>query len=228
MRRLLGLLPSLSVATPQRDEIVLVSAVLRLLVMVSVWLVAAPAQARECDLMSVEDVGMGFVIPTPGCSATIHGDVGFGLGDTFPNRRPEQLDALDVRLFAELGVLLPVEGTRRFEMGPVVSIAGLNSARDGEFDRISLSGLLHTRVWFADDILTFDTSLGPSANWRGSSLHPGLFASIVPGVHGVAGLELSYDFLPFSNEHRVMGGLRMTWGAAVAAIGCALGSRCAG
>jgi hypothetical protein len=185
------------------------------------------AAFAECDDLAIDNrVSLGFLVPMPDCPVTLHGDVGFELGDTYPDLRHEAEESVDARLFAELGVLFAADESSRVHVGPLIAIAGLNDPRTGDFTRTELAGLVHVRWWTPGDILTLDASAGPTMTFSEDRARPGVYASFYPGIHGVFGVGVSYDHVFLSEEHRVMLGVHMTGVVAAYAVCLMSGSKC--
>ena len=196
---------------------------------------SAPALASECELSIADTVGLGFLMPFPECPVTLHGDVGFGLGNAFfTDDRPVAEERLDVRLFAEAGVLVRAgdeEGAERVDVGPVAMIAGLGySATDHPFEAETLQlGLMgKVRWWAPGDLVTFDGGVGPLLNrYSDDRLRLGLLSELGMTLHGLAGAYVTYTHAYGSREHTVYATIKITYGAAVfAACAMAAGSKC--
>ncbi len=204
-------------------------------VFVSVLLAAAPALADEhCNLAVNHTLGFGFLLPEPDCPATLHGDVGVGVGRAF--RGAQESDAqspttepLDVRIYAEAGVLFKLEDT--IDVGPVLGLSGYGHDHGDDegvqFEDTELTGLVRTRVWGPEGLIALDLAIGPGLYLKNGSelLGPTTHFEVGPRLLRVLGLFVSYDHV-FGDvqEDRVMGGATVTMGGAV--LGLCLAAGC--
>lgn len=193
--------------------------------------VSSPALAEDCDLSIHGTVGLGFLMPFPECPVTLHGDVGFSLGEAFfTDDRPVAEDRLDVRLFAEAGVLVRAgdeDGAERVDVGPVATIAGLGySATDHPYEAETIQVALAGKVrWWAADWFTLDASIGPLLNYYADDrLRLGVLTDVGMTIHGLVGAYATYTHAYGSREHSIFWTLKFTYGAAVFAVACASNS----
>lgn len=201
---------------------------------VSVLLAAAPALADEpCNLAVNHTLGFGFLLPQPDCPATLHGDVGVGVGRAF--RGAQESDAqsltsqpLDVRIYAEAGVLFKAEDI--VDLGPVLGLSGYGHDRGDDegvqFEDTELTGLLRARVWGPEGLISLDLALGPGVYLKNGDelLGPTVHFEVGPRLLGALGLFVSYDHV-FAEvqEDRIMGGASVTMGGAVLGLCVAAG-----
>lgn len=179
-----------------------------------------PAAARADEKCIGGDVGPGFFLASPNCAYTIHGEASVTAGTKVPN---ETSDYAAVRFSAEAGVLFAVDGRGSLELGPVFSVAALTDVDTGDFAP-ELAQLIHMRRWFAGGFLTVEASVGPSLRRFPESVGLGFITTLGLGIWGVGGPVVVFDqaFGP-ERESRIMGGVRLTWGAALVGLACAAG-----
>lgn len=203
------------------------STLLSLLVLVAATVLPATAFAEDddrCSLSIAGKVGLGFVVPFPGCGATLHSDVGAGFGKAFALGEDDD-GRFDVRLFAEAGVLFPVDEERRWELGPVAFIAGLGHSTTNttfDFDEPQTGLLLRARWWAFSEWITLDLGAGPTLHLGNDEVRPGMHLEFGPRIHAFAGGFISYDHAFDSNEHIILGGFNLTTGGAAMLIACGL------
>lgn len=198
---------------------------------VSALLATAPALADErCDLAVAHTIGFGFLLPEPGCPTSLHGDVGAAVGTVLRAEQDSDTQPLDVRIFAEAGVLVRAE--EGVHVGPVVAVSGFGHDRGGDegvkFEDTEVDGLLRTRVWALEGALSLDLAIGPGVYLRSfdNAAAPTVHFEIGPRIAGTLGVFAAYDVV-FQDEgtaQRFMGGASLTWGgaaiAACVAAGC--------
>lgn len=203
------------------------STLLSTLVVITTLLLPATAFAEDdgpCALSIAGKVGLGFVVPFPGCGATLHSDVGAGFGKAY-RLGEEEAGRFDMRLFAELGVLFPVDDERRWELGPVAFIAGLGHSTEDtsfDFDEPQTGLLLRARWWAVSEWITFDLAAGPTIHLANDQARPGVHLEFGPRIHAFAGGFISYDHAFDSNDHIILGGFNVTTGGAAMLIACGL------
>ena len=198
--------------------------VVALLAGVLVSFAVRSAHADDCEL-SVNDVGLGFVVPWRGCAMTMHSDVSFA-GYTTNGR-----DWL-MRGGMEFGVLEQLGGDDSpFHLGPMLEFAGSGFSTDAYvLPNWEIVPRVRARLWLPpsddDAFMLIEAAVGPAfavtegfgGEWVGRA---GFYGELGFSAHGFAGGFAAFEYLSgdplagIAPEPRFMLGAKMTMGGFV-------------